>query len=240
MEGTRGQLCPLPGTFPAGATPGAYPEAEQGVHIHIVQRVHLARDRESVTICPQGHAAPLDILGPSGCPAAVSPHLFLLAGRGVGDIVARCSFSCRLPPAQGGLGMQGTAGTQHHGHLVLAAVVMEVHRGPQLRAVCGDEISRAAGRRCPLPGVPSGTHRRPAAHGRGSACCAGCHGVDRRPGEQSTAPCVCHPCPITVRMDAHGGATGNPPQHKGRAPGTHMAVRRGGHPAPGAAGTEGM
>lgn len=45
-----------------------------------------------------------------------------------------------------------------------------------------------------------------AAHGRGSACCAGCHGVDRRP------------------------------QHKGRAPGTHMAVRRGGHPAPGAGG----
>lgn len=224
--------------LPSQYRPGAYPEAEQGVHIHAVQCVHLARDRESVIICPQGCIAPLDILGSSRCPAAMSPHLILLTCCGVRDIVAWCSFSCRLPPAQGGPGMQGTAGTQHHGHLVLAAVVMEVHRRPQVRDICGDEISRVARRQCALPGVLSGTHRRPAALGMGSACCAGCHGVDRRPGERSTAPCVCHPRPIAVQMGVHRGATGNTPQHKGMAPGTHMAARRGGHPAPGAAGIE--
>lgn len=142
---------------------GAYLEAELGVHIHLVQRVHLVQ-AESTSPSPtrtahghpSAHLLPSGTLGSSGCPSqghshaplwagapwhpkARTLHLLLLVGRGVGDVMAGCSLRCCLPPAEGGPRAQGAAGTQHHRHLVLdaGAVVVEVHRGPQLRAICG-------------------------------------------------------------------------------------------------------
>lgn len=143
--------------------PGAHPEAEQGVHVHLVQRVHLQGQRERHRLSPTC-AGVLWVPTPRHSPAAREagpPHLLLLAGRGVGDVVAGRSLGCHLPPAQGGPGVQGAAGAQRHRHLVLAAaaVVVEAHRGPQLGAVCGHRVSRVADRGvwCPLfmgPGSP--------------------------------------------------------------------------------------
>lgn len=54
-------------------------------------------------------------------------------------------------------------------------------------------------------GVPSGTHRHPAAPGRGSACCAGCRAAGRRPGEGSRAVRACR-VPATRVPSPHGHA----------------------------------
>lgn len=130
------------------------------------------------------------------------------------------SLGCRLPPAQGGPGVQGAAGAQHHRHLVLAAgaVVVEAHRGPQLGAVCGTPRQRAVGMAGGHPWDqaphPTGTHRHRAGHGRGSACCAGCRGGGRRPGgaERRGQGRMCpHPasaCPCCTGREGLGSCRG--------------------------------
>lgn len=113
---------------------------------------------------PMGTAAPTHqprgTLGVWWVPQHPKPrtlYLVLLTGRGVRDVVARCSLSRHLPPAQGGAGVQGAAGAQHHRHLVLAAgaVVVEAHRGPQLGAICEALGQRGWGEDdTPRTGVP--------------------------------------------------------------------------------------
>lgn len=211
--GTWGQLCQHPRPprcLPKQCHPRGLTLKQSRGCTSTLSSVYTCGDRGSVTDCPQ------PALGSCGCPHHGTQ------GRAPSPAPPRWPWSWgrrgraqpRLSPPSSTGWPWGAGGSWRSAPSPSGPCCRCCSRGSAPRTTARGRLraqSQGGGRQGGLgvpffgAGVPSGTHKRPAAPGRGSACCAGCHAAGRRPGEGSRAVRGCR-VPATRVPSLHGHA----------------------------------
>lgn len=238
--------CPSPSPGSAHLPAGAYPKAELGVHIHLVQYVCLVW-AESASLSPTRTA----YRHPSTCPPPLGdPGVQQVPQPGAQPCtpLGWCpatpqsqdsspapprwlwSWGCHgreqsHPPPPSSIGWPGGAGDSWcSGPSPSGPCCWRCSRGSAPRTTARGHLwgSVSVGwGDCrgdpwdPAP-LPAGTHRQLAGHGRGSACCVGCRGVNRRPGgaERGGQDRMCPhlPCLPLLHEQGQAGRVAQRPQ----------------------------